>query len=224
MRREVRDSKRDPPEVLMQFRLIFLIVPVLWIVGCADGTSTDPLASNDGSTPTIASAANDADSDTDADTDGDTDTDADTDGDSDTDTDGVSEVECEFTVPLRANQEVPPSASRANGVARIEIEGTELEYEVGIANPGRESFTAGHIHQAPRGANGPVVRGLYPNNPALNEEFEARGFPNGSHLRLEAEGTIPLALAQQICAQPELFYLNFHTLQSPPGAIRGQLR
>ncbi len=86
-----------------------------------------------------------------------------------------------------------------------------------------ESFTMGHIHRAPRGENGSIVRFLFPNLPE-NEELEARGFPTRERLRVEGEGNIAPALDAEICARPEQFYVNFHTTQFPAGAIRGQLR
>jgi hypothetical protein len=126
-------------------------------------------------------------------------------------------------VPLRASEEAPPTTSRASGRAKIEMEESEMEFDVRIDNPARESFTMGHIHRAPRGENGSIVRFLFPNVPE-NEEFEARGFPTGARLRVEGEGTIAPPLAAEICARPEQFYVNFHTTQFPAGAIRGQLR
>ena len=180
----------------MRSLLLLLVFPVLLITaGCADGGgTTEPTALEDGAGPALAN--NDVDTDAD---------------------------ECKFEVPLSASEEVPPTTSSASGEARIEIEDNEIEFKVEIDNPARESFVAGHIHRGPRGTNGPVVRGLFPNNPQ-NEKFEARGFPSGEELRVEGEGSIDPALATAICAQPEQFYVNFHTTQFPGGAIRGQLR
>ena len=211
----------------MRSKLILLLLPVLLLTaGCSnDRGTTDPASelTGQGNSGGTQGAVEDADSDTDSDSDTDADTDSDADSDSDTDGDEADRNECEFRVPLRASEEVPPTTSSASGEARIEIEGTEIEFDVRINNPARESFVAGHIHRAPRGVNGPVVRGLYPNDPQ-NEEFVARGFPSGERLRVRGEGTIPATVAAEICAQPEQFYVNFHTTQFPGGAIRGQLR
>jgi CHRD domain len=213
----------------MRSTVLMLFLPLLLLTGsCStDGVATDPedVATGDG-VGTQGANDVDADADTDADTDTDTDADTDTDTDADTDTDenGVDGPECEFGVALRASEEAPhTSTSRATGRAKIEIEGSEIEFDVRIDNPAREEFTAGHIHRAPRGSAGGVVRFLFPTVPE-NEEFEARGFPSGERLRVEGEGSIPAALAADICAQPEQFYVNFHTTAIPAGAIRGQLR
>jgi hypothetical protein len=197
----------------MRSTLLLLFLPLLLLTaGCSSGgVSTDPAG------VTGTPRANEVDTDADTDVDTDTDTDTDTD-DEDADAD-----ECEFDVALLTSEEVPPRTSSATGRAKIEIEGSEIEFEVRIDNPARESFVAGHIHRAPRGANGPVVRFLFPNVPE-NEEFEAEGFPTGEELKVEGEGSIAAALAAEICAQPEQFYVNFHTTQFPGGAIRGQLR
>jgi hypothetical protein len=186
--------------------LLLSLSLLLLTAGCSnDGVATDPAGVTLEDGPGSQAANDDADTDT------------------DTDDDGVDQNECKFEVPLQASQEVPPTTSSASGRAEVEIEGNEIEFEVRIDNPARESFTAGHIHRAPRGSNGGVVRFLFPNVPQ-NEEFEAKGFPNGESLKVEGEGSIAPALAAEICAQPQLFYVNFHTTQFPGGAIRGQLR
>lgn len=211
----------------MRLQFLLLLFPVLLLTaGCSSGGETiDPTSAlaGPGTEGVAPNAIEDTDSDTDSDSDTDTDTDSDSDSDTDTDSDEAERDECEFRIPLLASEEVPPSTSRARGEARIEIEGTEIEFDVRIDNPARESFVAGHIHRAPRGVNGPVVRGLFPTDPQ-NEEFEARGFPSGERLRVKGEGSIVAAVAADICAQPEQFYVNFHTTQFPGGAIRGQLR
>jgi hypothetical protein len=219
----------------MRRMLPCLIYPLIWIViACADPGPTGTAEESSGLRGGGVEAQNDEsdDSESDDDDEGDTDDDeGDTDddegeGDDDDDGDGDDDnaVECKFRVPLTGAEEVPPRATQASGVARIRIEGDEIEFDVRIANPAGESFTAGHIHgRAPRGANAGVVRFLYP-TVAENTEFESRGFPTGNKLRVEGEGSIAPTLAADICAQPELFYVNFHTTQFTGGAIRGQLR
>jgi hypothetical protein len=210
--------------------LPYLLFPLIWIViACADpGPTANPDQSADlGGGVRQAQNDDDGDDDDEGDTDddeGDTDDDE---GDTDDDEgegDDDSGIECAFRVPLTGAEEVPPRATQASGVARIRIEDGEIEFDVRITNPAHESFTAGHIHgRAARGANAGVVRFLYP-TVAENTEFESRGFPTGERLRVEGEGSITPTLASDICTQPELFYVNFHTTQFPGGAIRGQLR
>jgi hypothetical protein len=217
----------------MRRALPYLIYPLIWIIiACADPgpTATPDESADPREGPQVAQNdddSDDSDSDDDDesdDDDGDDDDGDDDDGDDDDGDDDDDGGECEFSVSLTGAEEVPPRASLASGVARISIEGDEIEFDVRILNPAGESFTAGHIHgKAPRGANAGVVRFLYPNVPE-NEEFEAEGFPTGSRLRVKGEGSITPTLAGEICTQPELFYVNFHTTQFPGGAIRGQLR
>ncbi len=131
-------------------------------------------------------------------------------------------VQCNFRVELTPREEVPPTTSMASGVAKLKIQDSELRFDVKIDNPANEIFVAGHIHIGPRGTNGPVVRGLYPNSP-LNERFEEEGFPSDDELRVKGRGSILPALAADICARPQNYYVNFHTVVFPGGAIRGQL-
>lgn len=131
-------------------------------------------------------------------------------------------VQCNFRVELTPREEVPPTTSMASGVAKLKIQDSELRFDVKIDNPANEIFVAGHIHRAPRGVNGPVVRGLFPNDPQ-NEEFRAEGFPSDDDLRVKGRGSIAPVLAADICANPQNYYVNFHTAQFPGGAIRGQL-
>jgi hypothetical protein len=131
-------------------------------------------------------------------------------------------VQCHFRVELTPTEEVPPTTSQASGVAKLMLQDSALKYDVKIDNPANENFLAGHIHLAPRGVNGAVVRGLFPNSPQ-NDEFRARGFPSDDKLEVKGRGSIAPALASNICANPQNYYVNFHTAQFPGGAIRGQL-
>jgi hypothetical protein len=68
---------------------------------------------------------------------------------------------------------------------------------------------AAHIHQAPRGRNGPVVVPL----PAPGADGRADG----------CQGDVDPDLIDTIQANPQDFYVNVHTSDYPPGAVRGQL-
>ena len=65
-----------------------------------------------------------------------------------------------------------------------------------------------HIHEAPRGAAGPVVVALDPARVDADTETCV---------------TVELALAADILANPGEYYLNIHTPEFPDGAVRGQL-
>ena len=127
-------------------------------------------------------------------------------------------VLCVLTTHLTPAEEVRPEVtddpveSRAFGVTIVQVrEGGQLRFTTVIVNPARETFMAGHIHQAPRGANGPVVVPLF-SGASASVVFVQR-----DHL------TVDPRLAAQICGNPAAFYVNYHTTLDPQGAVRGQL-
>jgi hypothetical protein len=121
-----------------------------------------------------------------------------------------------FAVLKPGNEVRPPDTtdpvdSRATGAALVHIDGTRLTFSVAIANPARETFTAGHIHVGARGVNGPVLV------PLFSGSFSGRVFTQFDSLEITAE------TAAAICADLSGHYVNYHTTQDPMGAIRGQL-
>lgn len=119
---------------------------------------------------------------------------------------------CVYTTQLRAENEVPTSTSTAWGHSQIKVrnDGT-IEFKTHIVNPDGELFRAGHIHVAPEGVAGPVVQSLFQGGPTTDQQIMQSG-----------EVTNP-TLGAAICANPSAYYVNYHTLQNPPGAVRGQL-
>ena len=75
-----------------------------------------------------------------------------------------------------------------------------------------ETFVAGHVHRAPVDAVGPVVVGLFSGGPVSDR-----------HIRDEGSASISAALADAIRANPDQYYVNYHTSADPQGAIRGQM-
>ncbi len=67
-----------------------------------------------------------------------------------------------------------------------------------------------HIHEAPAGANGPVVVPLLP--PGQPDAATESGCV-----------TADRTLIKEIMRDPDEYYVNVHTTQFPAGAIRGQL-
>jgi hypothetical protein len=120
---------------------------------------------------------------------------------------------CVLNTQLRPENETPPTASEAKGHAQIKLrnDGT-LEYDVFILNKAGETFVAGHIHRAPEGTPGPVVLPLF-TGPATTED----------HIRQRGEVMVSETFAQALCEHPEQYYVNYHTVAYPGGAIRGQL-
>ncbi len=118
---------------------------------------------------------------------------------------------------LSAENEVPGclagEESGAKGVAIIQIDSAtgEISYRVVATNlPGTIHGGPGaHIHAGNATQAGPVVQGL-----------ELTGLENG----LVAAGTdTNPELAAAILANPENYYVNVHTTECRPGAVRGQL-
>jgi CHRD domain len=123
-------------------------------------------------------------------------------------------AKCTLFTALRPSNEVdPPSNSLAFGAAAVHIDGTRLSFAVAIANLSREAFTAGHIHNAPAGANGTVVVPLFSSDPGVSPRVFFQAGSVG----------IAAALGADICANPANYYVNYHTEQRPSGTTRGQL-
>jgi hypothetical protein len=119
-----------------------------------------------------------------------------------------------FVAQLSAENEVPvcePAVdSGASGVAVVQInaETGEISYRV-VAFNLPDTVTAAHIHPGAAGLANPPTQG-----------FDLTGLSTG----LVAQGTaINPTLAAEIIASPENFYVNVHTTECGPGAVRGQL-
>ncbi len=133
-----------------------------------------------------------------------------------------------FSAHLSGREEVPPVPTGAQGQARLRLseDGQSLHFSVNIANI--ENVNQSHIHLEAPGENGPVVAWLRPSGPP---PVLIPGRFQGPY----AEGTITAADLVGPLAGEELSalidamvagntYVNVHTLQFPPGEIRGQIR
>jgi len=123
---------------------------------------------------------------------------------------------CVLHARLAATNETTGSTSTAKGHTLIKVrqDGT-IEFKTQINNKNHETFIAGHIHQAPIGVAGPIVVPLFvaPTPPTSARQIKQSGVatPNA--------GTTGAAL----CQNPSAYYVNYHTIAFPGGAIRGQL-
>ena len=112
----------------------------------------------------------------------------------------------EMNVPLSAKNEVPPNASTAVGMARVELNGMTLKWTVtysGTTGP----VTAGHFHgPAAAGANAGVV------------------LPFSGSMASPIEGSATLTQAQVDQLKAGTWYVNLHTIANPGGEIRGQVK
>jgi CHRD domain len=110
---------------------------------------------------------------------------------------------------VRGENPADPVDSRASGATLVHINGSRVSFTTAIANPFRETFTAGHIHVGARDANGPVVVEL---------------FSGSSDRRLFTQfASITDEDAASVCGNVGGHYVNYHTEEDPEGAIRGQL-
>lgn len=122
---------------------------------------------------------------------------------------------CSLSTQLLAENEPQGSTSEAFGHTLIKIRNDlTLEWKTHIVNPAGENFVAGHIHEAPAGVNGPVRVPLFPG---------AGGPSSDQQIKDEGEATVTQARAEDICLNPDAYYVNYHTSANPGGAIRGQL-
>ncbi|MDP9444433.1 MAG: CHRD domain-containing protein [Actinomycetota bacterium] len=74
--------------------------------------------------------------------------------------------------------------------------------------------TAAHIHEAPAGANGPVVVNLA----APGDGNAADCLTEGEPGKFVGDQTVA-----EILANPSAYYVNVHNAEHPGGALRGQL-
>ena len=113
-----------------------------------------------------------------------------------------------YTAALSAAEETPaPGPSGGTGTATITIDmaAKNLCYDVSwskeVGTP-----TAGHIHKAPKGLNGPVV-----------VQFDLPAKP-------KACVPVDATILNEIAGDPAGHYVNLHADKYPNGAVRGQLK
>jgi CHRD domain len=126
-------------------------------------------------------------------------------------------VMCVLHAKLSAKNETTGSTSTAKGHTQIKVRTDgRIQFKTYILNRGRETFVAGHIHEAPAGVAGPVVVPLFV-SPA--PPTDAR------HIRQRGNATANAGTTgAELCQNPSAYYVNYHTTAFPGGAIRGQLR
>lgn len=131
-----------------------------------------------------------------------------------------------FKVHMKPSQESPRiHGLRADAVGHVTFDLTrdssgaitsgEVVFYVNYAFPGSVTITGLHVHQAPKGVNGPVVV-----DSGVTTFTDADGVGNVTTVVL---GVSP-ALLQQILDNPRGYYVNLHTSTHPGGAVRDQLR
>jgi hypothetical protein len=111
---------------------------------------------------------------------------------------------------LSGQNEVPPNASPATGLARFTVNHGhgEVCWEVSFSGLPTPAIAA-HIHVAPAGVNGPIVI--------------ATPVPAATSGEADGCATVDRSLAKAIKDDPAAYYHNIHTTTFPGGEIRGQL-
>ncbi len=141
-----------------------------------------------------------------------------------------------FITHLRGRSQVPTSVdTRAQGQAIFQLnkDGTALEYTVIVANI--ENVIGAHIHNAPAGANGPIVLSMVPDTAGFLSDGPFIPNPGVTLNGILAQGTAtvddlvgPLMGMSLDNLVDEILngntYVNVHTVENRPGEIRGQIR
>lgn len=141
-----------------------------------------------------------------------------------------------FTATLSGGQEVPPNGSAATGSATLVLSDDEQSLSYVITTIGLDfasqtpetgdDVTRMHIHNAPAGANGPVVFGfIFPSHDT--DDFVLNFVASTLTATMTGvwdatDGGSSLAdFVDELRAG--LLYINVHTEQEPGGEIRGQI-
>jgi hypothetical protein len=134
-----------------------------------------------------------------------------------------SESHTKFGAFLSGFEEVPPRVAAGSGAAFFELveDGEALKFQIRVANT--TGITMGHIHIAPLGANGPIIVDLIPlQSPSpLQNGIIAEGIIRVNNFRPTWAGE-PFSTLLEYIENGEA-YVNIHTVEFPPGELRGQI-
>ncbi len=108
-----------------------------------------------------------------------------------------------FVAELGGDQEVPPSATAASGACSGLLNGDASALSLTCTHD-VAGVIAAHIHQGPRGADGPIICDLGDGTSPI-------------------QGTCPLTVAQLAALRQGGLYVNVHSATFAGGEIRGQL-
>ena len=129
-----------------------------------------------------------------------------------------------FRAQCQGGNEVPPvdSVGQCQANFKLTKDGTGLQYKLIVANT--EFVTQAHIHLGPEDDNGPVVAflfGFVPQGVTTNGVL-AQGVLTDADLIGPLAGMTLDDLIVEL--ESGNAYVNVHTLASPPGEVRGQIR
>jgi hypothetical protein len=129
-----------------------------------------------------------------------------------------------FDLRLQPRQEVPRVGLRAEGRGHLTLDVTrdsagaitsgEAVFYVNYDFPSTVNFTGLHVHQAAKGANGPIV---------VDSGIAAFSDTDGDGNVVALVTGVSPTLLQAILDRPRDYYVNLHTSVNPTGAMRDQL-
>lgn len=123
---------------------------------------------------------------------------------------GQITVDSPFIAYQNGGQENPPVATAATGSGAVSINAAGTQALVSASWAGLSgNATAGHVHSARSGVNGPIICNLAPPAAATGAVVD----------RL-----CTLSAAQATALRTAQLYINIHTAASPGGEIRGQIQ
>lgn len=136
-----------------------------------------------------------------------------------------------FQAPLSGAEEVPPVSTPAGGLAQIQFDrmADTLRLRV-VVRDLLGGLRDGHFHQAPFGANGPVVVG-FPALPLGQTRFAYRATLDLADAATYRPGFLAASGGTAAGARDALIgllagggiYVNIHTDSFPGGELRGQV-
>jgi hypothetical protein len=142
-----------------------------------------------------------------------------------------------YRTHLTGDEEVPPNDSKGQGQAIFQVspDGASVSFRLIASNI--QNITQAHIHCGAAGVNGPVVVWLYPAPPGPrslqlipgrhNGVLSTGEFTNADVIARPSSAACPggVATLDDVLAKIRAgeAYVNVHTLQFPPGEIRGQI-
>src|SRR3954451_5906264 len=111
-----------------------------------------------------------------------------------------------FNISMNGKQEVPKGEPNGKGAAKVTLEPSRGKICFKLSCHAINKPVASHIHQAKKGASGPIVVPFF------------AGAPKHSGCVRVAKSVI-----NKIAKKPANYYVNIHTATFPAGAVRGQL-